>query len=957
MALKTAQARADSKSHIYLTFSVTDPVHGSLTFHWGSEAFSATNAYGGAWVSKCVLSWGNLVKYSPEGSDRQNQAVVRLALDAYVTATNVASKRFAVHEVLQNIDVRDQAVTIYQWNADDSAQEAIWKGYWGGIVGHDFSGGVASVDVSFSSLERDSTDSIGAIVTRDAFPNAPDDAIGMMSPKGYGSFVATIDTAGESSTKRLDPLVLGYGGGAGLAVPLDESPAYAQPATRYRICQNDGLASALTFGLNVLPTGSGDFWIFDSSIGGYAHVNNDGTNLQGAGNTTAETYVELSNAPVVWFSLRPTVKASSTSAGLTDVQACIDDDPTNYVTLDGANPDLGLECPAISLPSGAEVQEVRIAVDMWTDTGAMDIGLYDAVGANYAGSPSYQTIQASSLVIANNIRCQFVSSAAGGTGGGAVYGAAAFNSEGTLPEFTRGQFMYIDSGSSNQRKPYHIRLARSSGEKRIYTVALLVKVVYPKIKVGEKPLTWQKFDPETQTIVDEPVPWGGVKDIFGAPKSAPGIQLIFTGEYQEDDGSGTITGTASALITKAPDVARHLIQVVGGKPVNSTAGTLGNFVDARAEDVAGEKKITAVYGPGQVYTRNGALNELMARVPWLKVYMEDGVGQCLVDHTNPLESQIYRSVSDTVEIEPWDIVEGNIAIEERDSRTFVNKVTVNCGHAYGRNSPVASFTYDNPLSQAYWGATQERVIDESWIHVPDLATGAPEAAKFFARYFGRVAARPRLRVTVDLTQKFYDLRPGHALQFSKNMESAGIRCPAYRTGRADYAYPSDTAANQADNTTPTLVSGGSVNRSPAWGVSQQTDHLTFYVSGAGAYTDNANPWQYYDGSAWQNLTGVSCSDGGAVASVFERTGAITVSWTRPTITSHRKAELTYNSALRGPVYWYKHNADTVVSAADGNAITDFTPRWWGRIFLVRETNRKVGVDGYPFMQAVLEEVV
>lgn len=52
-----------------------------------------------------------------------------------------------------------------------------------------------------------------------------------------------------------------------------------------------------------------------------------------------------------------------------------------------------------------------------------------------------------------------------------------------------------------------------------------------------------------------------------------------------DDGSGTYTGSAGAVIERVPDILRHLLAVVGGVSggsIETTAGAHGSFVDGRS---------------------------------------------------------------------------------------------------------------------------------------------------------------------------------------------------------------------------------------------------------------------------------------------------------------------------------------------------------------------------------------
>jgi hypothetical protein len=62
----------------------------------------------------------------------------------------------------------------------------------------------------------------------------------------------------------------------------------------------------------------------------------------------------------------------------------------------------------------------------------------------------------------------------------------------------------------------------------------------------------------------------------------------FFGNFQgmADDGLGTFTGTANALIERPADIIRHLLQDVGGVSsgnIETTTGATGSFVDARSK--------------------------------------------------------------------------------------------------------------------------------------------------------------------------------------------------------------------------------------------------------------------------------------------------------------------------------------------------------------------------------------
>lgn len=63
-------------------------------------------------------------------------------------------------------------------------------------------------------------------------------------------------------------------------------------------------------------------------------------------------------------------------------------------------------------------------------------------------------------------------------------------------------------------------------------------------------------------------------------------EFFANGDGPNDDGGGTFTGTASALISRAPDIASYLLQTYGGQSageIETGGGVHGSFADARAK--------------------------------------------------------------------------------------------------------------------------------------------------------------------------------------------------------------------------------------------------------------------------------------------------------------------------------------------------------------------------------------
>lgn len=90
------------------------------------------------------------------------------------------------------------------------------------------------------------------------------------------------------------------------------------------------------------------------------------------------------------------------------------------------------------------------------------------------------------------------------------------------------------------------------------------------------------YDVTSTTPVDVPVP----------PDTEIEGDFFATYEGHPDDGSGTDTGTANALIQRAPDVGRFLLRTYGGQSggsIESGASTFGSFADARTNNLTWRK--------------------------------------------------------------------------------------------------------------------------------------------------------------------------------------------------------------------------------------------------------------------------------------------------------------------------------------------------------------------------------
>lgn len=958
--IPVAQAFASNAGQVYLVFSITDPAEGALTFYWGQAPFTADTFWTGPPVYPCILSWGEITKYLTEGGvPRESMAVLALDPTAYVCPANVPNKRFRVSDVLRLMDMRETSVSIYQWNPASVFQDLIWKGYWGGMRRWRTQGGTSAIDVLLRGNPKDASDKLSSVVTRDdaTYANAPDEAIGLMLPRAYGRLDSSIDSVHTVSNAILPPQLLGYGMRGVRMVPTDQNVSYVEPHTRMVATQNDGVSGWSDFPFGTISLGSvGGIWVWLPEVGAYAHVESSDS-ISATNNNGTDSHIDVKNAPVMWVVLRPTL-AVGASPGFTDLGNAVDDDASNFVEVPDTGTDFtfGYICPSISL-AGATIEEVRVAVDFSRHNGAVTFraGLYSNAGSTWwGGATKYDTISSASIFMLDGDRAQIV------TDGDGIYTSAvsaAFT--GTQSEFGNGRFVTKD-GSGNQQ-PLVMRVWLVGGTNLyVHSMALLVRLSLPKEQVGLKTVAAPEDNPFFP-FFDLGMTYTRTVPRMAGPKEFPGLEMIATGKAQKDDGSGTYTGTAAAVITKAPDIARHIIKAIGGAVTNDTPGTLGNFIDARTDGTAGEQTLGAVFGPDDPKSWRQTVFSIGAGWP-AGIYEEDNVWVYVKREMNPHSSRIYRSASEPIRISfAKNVVGGRLEFSEQDSREIVNNVVVNYGQSYGNNGSMGSYAYQHPFSVDRFGLSDKRTINAPWITRTDLVSDHPEAAKYLARYHATVSARPRLRDgIVWLTQEFYDLKPGHVFEFDEDVELCGVSAPIWRCGLLDYLYPSSVATvNQADNILPDLLTAGGVARE-MYGMScgQQTGSVTLDITGAAAaFTKITNAWQYYNGTSWVNLANTRVSDGTDPDDVLSRMAIVTVSWDRPLITDWKKATYTIGAATIGPGYLWRFRANNVTVPAYGNAIVKTPAKIAGRLFEVMEVSRRADAGGYPYVEAVFQEVM
>jgi hypothetical protein len=420
-----------------------------------------------------------------------------------------------------------------------------------------------------------------------------------------------------------------------------------------------------------------------------------------------------------------------------------------------------------------------------------------------------------------------------------------------------------------------------------------------------------------------------------------GTDFFITGGYQKDDGSGTYSGTPDGVIFRPCDIAHHLIHKRWGKSRNVTAGTLGNFVDARDSIL----NVTCVqsFGPDEV-KRSEALNEMKAQWPMFLVPSRTGAYGCIPDDMNPDDSTIYRSASNVVKITKDDIVEGSLEYEIVPPDDFVNSVELRFAHGYPAREHAMSTTYENKLSQKYFGKKGTDPYDAPFIPQQTYDSGVLDSATFYAQWLGRRSAMPLILPKFKATQRIYDLDLGHVFFFDDNVGDI-MPCPKFRGGLVYYYFATTASTTDLSDSSSFSAIQTGVSTKLHIGIPQQTDHITFSVSVAAAYTSASNAWKYSSGvSSSTAFTDALTTNKDALKS----TGIQTVRFVRPQPHLWTKQERTFGAfGVAGPCYWIEMDYSAGGTAGTINARVGYTPGWDGIPFRTYRASRMaMGENGY-----------
>lgn len=929
MALVDAMEWGDTRAKLYATFSVTDAPTANPTFHWGDAHFYATNVHGGASVSAVVSEWGVLPDLISSGrSSTGTRTSIRLLANEISIPSN-GTMRKTVGVWARILQLRGVPISIYQWEASASDQALLWTGYIIGIGDAPFDGGVPEIDLLLSAeLPSIEATPISDIVDRTAFASAPQESVGSMIPRVYGSFTDSVFSAGS----RNDKGYLGYPMPGIGGVIVDENQATAKVTIRF--AKNDGTDGWFLFtahGGGAHPA-AGDLWVYEPGLNVYGLVS--GASYS-AVNDANKLDVTVDRSPKVWFFLRPSEVGTSNAAGFTHMNRLMDSDATNSEDSTTTDYIWSLFVPAASL--NGNIVDIRTIVDCQNTNAAsrtVRFGLYNSYTGAYL-SPGADT----------DLTLPGLGSRTVQIGTSALYTRSDFGARGA--EFKSGRFLQTNAGGTLDRPVEILAQVISAGKDgvRMYGMAAAVLVEYPWVPLDNVQDWWSG-----QGEIDEPSGSNRYSEYYDlkyiykqrleqrtslgrrieAITRIKGTQFFVRGSAQKDDSSGTYTGAAGGGIAKPSDIAHHLIKKVRGKTVNETAGTLGNFIDPRNWGVTQYLTTLAKFGPDSLELRD-ALKILESKYP-VRFHEEDGVWQLIPDDMNPHSSRFYRSSSNLVDITAGDIEEGSFRCPQTPWEEIVNKVTFSYSHGFPNREAGSSFVYNNPVSQAFFGVRNAPPAEEPWIGAnSDDASVENSASGQVARWIGRRSAWPRLYPSFRLRQKFYDLKKGHVVRL-RDLEDHGVPFTAYRGGLLlqHYQSASDTVSEH-DGGAYIAASGSS---EMYVGLGSQSSQLDYDVSVVAGYTAVGSPWQYFaTPGSWTALAGVVNPE------ALKSTGKQTVSFTRPSPWVWAKTELTIGGVLRGPCYWLRMVYNTATATGTSASRTTYPVEWYGRLFEVLEATR------------------
>lgn len=955
-----------------MVLTATDPVDGPLTFYWSDASFQADNLPSGPRVYPVIYSWGAMREMATfEGEIRDGDFEVRLYARAICVASN-GTKRYAIKDIFQSINMQGVEVTVYQWSQDSNGQLPIWHGFLTGVAEGNTQGGATLARVRFSTVGKAMLVKIAPVVGTDIYLTAPRESRGKMPSRAYGKL---INTMGPSALA--EAMYLGIRSQFVEGVRIAEDNNNAQ--LTYEFARGDGARgmSGIANGFAGDPSVDCSYWVYLEGADAFGMIDagditpiNDVTSLRATFNMGMR----------IWTPILPESVGPLMHTGLiASAYKVTNDDPNDFMQTTSTDYTIAFNVPPLSIP-GFRCSQATVMIDVEGDgtggssTRTIDFGLWNAQHAPGPATGNWWGAAGTKGTVTINVGTgpttrrrifmgyPIVTFYRNDVGGDNPLGAGS-----TFSEFAAGNFIGRDASSNPQ--PIQVALSVTSGSKdkvRVYGMAVILggtAGLYANrlVTVGARKPDFSGYSGWRQRVLEHRYS-GGVPDYRSVPDpSAPGntARVLVTGLMQKDSGTTYQGGGADAVIEKGSGIAHHLVRNMNP---NATPGTLGNFPDAGVEAIPGEKAIQISIGGNPANFRE-ALKQIQAIHP-LRVHDKNGTMCAIYEEMNPHPSRQYRSSSEIVKIMGRDIEPGSFRYTVTDLENIVNTVRLNYGFGYRSAKPLGSTTYLNALSRELYGAREEVAADAPWIGMGDVTSPfTPAPATFMARFMGRRAGRPRATFTCALPQSYFDLELGHVTEFGDDMEAKGFEALLHRAGKVDYVLSNQTAtSNSANNKTAEIVA--LTTDATYLGFSQQIDLIDYVMGVAGVYTNVTNAWKY------------SASEGGIGATTFDITwnpfsnvvnphgfkalGAQRTSWDRPDPMSWKKCDILFGGGTyqAGPVYWAKYDYSTALTHAVLADVFSFPAKLAGRRIEVIEATRKLGGYGdYPVVELELQETM
>lgn len=612
-------ARTAALANLYLDFTVTDAAYSNPRFLGSDVHLISINSWGGAPTYPVVVSWGALEKGDAEGS-----VTVTFAAGATWVPANSSVHRRTVAQWFRELNLRDVAVSILQWNEESDEQISVWTGFISHVEALRVESGVPVLDLLLTSSSRDMelTPVSDMIEKAGAFVNAPLDSVGRMVPVHYGDIPNRL----SAGTPRNSVGMVGYPMSGVRALVVAENPS--NQSVTVRVAKNDGSVASGTFvepvGANVLVDVNlepqfGDLWVYEPSLASYGMLD---ANSYTPVNDAAKVECDVSLNPRIYFFVKPSVPGSTLASGFaSSIGKLSNADISDYVESTTTDYIWSFNCPEIPFPG--TIRRVGVLVD-WlnnhaTKNRAVRFGLFDIYasgGITYLNNLS--TLSPSRPAVSSRILHAQQNN---------LYDMEDFTHHSgtdTNHEARSGHFVTRNASSLDATLEVRCEVDDLGGADsgrdgvRLYHLILFIEVEYPKLATRRVQVS------VTTTFGGIPVsfPVSAVEDALfprterenqTRSREIHGIDFFGTGAYQKDDASGTYTGSASAPIERPCDIANHLLNKRFGKTRNVATGTLGNFVDAR-DTILANVNMLASFGPDEV-KRGGAIDMLNRTMP------------------------------------------------------------------------------------------------------------------------------------------------------------------------------------------------------------------------------------------------------------------------------------------------------------------------------------------------------